>query len=181
MMGAGTLLFDKKQFELEETTIYGIYEPHGDMTWHIELFPQGEENYIMLNAIVFKDTYSPAALSNIQYNAASNYDDLYEHTVLVNGEERHLQTLNMVFGNWQAATQSIPLTGKGIIEPDDTLPALVFKFDCILHFKDLNIFETTAAATQEFVDNHLQEIKSRLLITFEKVASGLQAVISGQF
>jgi hypothetical protein len=115
MTGAGTLQLDKKRFELEETNIYGIYEPYGDMTWHIELFPQGEENYIMLNALVFKDTYSPASLSKMEYNSVTNNDELYEHTVLVNGENRYLQTLSIIFGDWQPGTQSIPLSGEGII------------------------------------------------------------------
>ena len=42
MTPLGNLQFDNNSFNFEETNIYGIFEPHGYMTWHIEMFPPGE-------------------------------------------------------------------------------------------------------------------------------------------
>jgi hypothetical protein len=179
MTQLGTLQFDKNPFDLVETNIYGIFELHGHMHWFIELFPPVEDNYIMFNALVFDNIYSPRQLSNTMYMTDDDSDDLGEHTVLVNGQDRFLKSVEMSFGMWQTTKQTIELTGKGFIEKWGNLPEIPYKFNSVLEFKGINIFETSQADAQKFVDTYLQDIKNHIKIKFENVTSGLQAVISG--
>ena len=181
MTPLGHLEFNSNSFDFEETNIYGIFEPHGNMTWHIEMFPAGEDNYIMLNSLFIEQVFSPQRLSGIKYQATNDESGLYDHTVRVDGRDRYLQSIEMVFGNWDTKNQSIQLSGQGIIEPDDNLPEVSYVFNAILKFKELNIFETTKEATQKFVETHLQDSNESLEIKFEDVPSGLQATIGGRF
>lgn len=178
MSSIGNLQFDDIVFGLEEANIYGIVEAYGDVTWHVEMFPEGEENYIMLNALVFDGIYSPKNLSNITGNKTA---DLYEHTVIVNGKDRFLKTFQMTFGEWNTEDGSILLRGYGIVEAADDSPELNYNFNAILKFKELNIFETTPEETQQFIDTYLADIKSDISATYQQVASGLQARITGRF
>jgi hypothetical protein len=181
MTPLGNLQFDDNSFDFEETNIYGIFEPHGYMTWHIEMFPPGEENYIMFNALILDNIFSPQQLSETSYTSAADTGDLYEHTVYVNGQDRFLKSVNMTFGKWDTETQTIQLNGHGSIDEDEDLPEVVYRFNATLKFKDLNIFETTKEATQKFIDTYLQNSKDSIKVEFENAASGLQAVICGQF
>ena len=181
MTPLGNLQFDNNAFDFEETNIYGIYEPQGYMTWHIEMFPIGEDNYIMFNSLILDNVFSPQQLSDKTYKATHETGDLYEHTVRVNGEDRFLQSVDMTFGKWDNENQSIKLNGQGTIDADNDLPQVIYKFNAVLKFKELDIFETTKEATQKFVDTYLQESKNNLKVKFEDVASGLQAIISGTF
>jgi hypothetical protein len=177
----GTLQFDKNLFDFEETNFYGIYEPHGYMTWHVEMFPPGEDNYIMFNSLIFDNIFTPQQLSDATFKSTADTGDLYEHTIRVNGEDRFLKSVDMTFGKWDTETQSINLSGHGSIDEDDNLPEVIYKFNATLKFKDLNIFETTEEATQKFIDTYFQNIKDKLDIKFENAASGLQAIIGGHF
>jgi hypothetical protein len=56
MENLDSLQFDKNVYDFEEANIYGIYESDGYMTWHIEMFPPGEDNYEMEPQI---DIYQP--------------------------------------------------------------------------------------------------------------------------
>ncbi len=122
MTPPGNLQYDNDSFDFEETNIYGIYEPHGYMTWHIEMFPTGEDNYIMFNSLVFDNIFSPQQLSDTTFKENSETGDLYEHTVRVNGEDRFLKSVDMAFSKWDTENQSIKLTGHGTIDADDNLP-----------------------------------------------------------
>src|ERR1700719_1588227 len=133
MTPVGHLEFNSNSFDFEETSIYGIFEPHGSMT----------DNYIMLNSLFIERVFSPQQLSGIKYQGPGDESDLYDHTVRVDGRDRFLQSIEMVFGNWDTKNQSIQLSGHGIIEPDDDLPELSYVFNAFLKFKGLNIFETT--------------------------------------
>jgi hypothetical protein len=181
MKQLGNLQFDKKAFDFEETNIYGIFEPYGYMTWHIEMFPPGEENYIMFNALILNNIFLPQQLSETSYTATADTGDLYEHTVRVNGQDRFLKSVDMTFSKWDMKTQTIQLNGHGSIDQDNDLPEVVYRFNATLKFKNLNIFETTKEATQKFIDTYLQNDKDNIKVEFENAASGLQAVISGQF
>jgi|GEM_PF-3407903 len=181
MANFGNLQFDEKLFDLEEANIYGIYEPFGYMTWHIEMFPKGEDNYIMLNALVFDGITSPRQLSETTLNETSNTSDLNEHTVRVDGEDRFLKSIDMNFGKWDAENQTIQLTGHGIIDADDNFPAVKYILNCRLRFQGINIFETTKEEVQAFVDTYDQDKKAEIEVKFEHVASGLRATISGNF
>jgi hypothetical protein len=177
----GNLRFDNNSFDFEETNIYGIYESAGYMTWHIEMFPPGEDNYIMFNSLGFDNVFSPRQLTDLTFKETDDTGDLYEHTVRVNGGDRFLKSVDMTFGKWDSANQSIQLTGHGTVDAGENLPQVTYKFNAILKFKELNIFETTKEATQKFIDTRLQDSKDKLHIKFENVASGLQAIIGGHF
>ncbi len=177
----GILKIGDNTFHLEEANIYGIFESYEAMTWHIELFPPGDQNYIMLNSLILDDIFSPTQLSEKCYDAALNSDDLYEHTVLVNSEERFLSSLQIRFGTWDTGSQTISFTGDGIVEASNTAPSIIFEFNSILTFKELLLFETTRAKAKLFIDNYLQENKENLAVRFEKALSGLQAIVSGKF
>ncbi len=181
MENPGNLQYDNDLFDLEEANIYGIYEDEGYMTWHIEMFPSGDNNYIMINSLVLDKIFSPHQLSKVSFKETSETSDLYEHTILVNSDDRFLKSIEMIFGNWDTEYQSIKLTGSGIIESYENLPEINYKFKAILKFKGLNIFETNKEATKQFVDTYLQDNKSKLDIKFENVASGLKATIEGSF
>jgi hypothetical protein len=181
MTPLGNLQYDDNLFDFEETNIYGIYESDGYMTWHIEMFPSGEDNYIMFNSLVFDNVFSPQQLTDLKFKETTDTSDLYEHTVRVNGDDRFLNSVDMTFGKWDTENQSIQLSGHGIIDTDDNLPEVTFKFNATLKFKELNIFETTKEATQQFVDTYLKDSKDKLSIKFENAASGLQAIIGGNF
>jgi len=178
MSSIGNLQFDDIVFDIEEANIYGIVEPYGDVTWHVEMFPEGEENYIMFNALVFDGVYSPKNLSNITGNETG---DLYEHTVIINGEDRFLKTLQITFGEWNTEDRSILFKGYGIVEATDDFPEMTYSFAAILKFKELNIFETTKEETQQFIDTYLADIRDGISATYQQVASGLQARITGLF
>jgi hypothetical protein len=45
----------------------------------------------------------------------TNTGDLYEHTVRVNGEDRFLQSVDMIFGKWEKENQSIKLSGQELL------------------------------------------------------------------
>jgi hypothetical protein len=179
--GIGNLKFGENIFDIEEANCYGVFESHGFMTWHIEIFPKGDENYIMLNSLIFDDIFSPNQLSEKNYNAVNGLDDLYEHTVIVNSEERFLTDLNITFGKWDTESQSISLSGKGAIDTSDNSSGVFYEFNTILIFKDLNLFETTQENAKIFLDKYLPDNKDKINIRFEKPPSGLHAIISGQF
>jgi hypothetical protein len=181
MASFGSLQFNNNSFNLEEANIYGIFEPHGYMTWHIEMFPTGEDNYIMLNALVFDNIFSPKQLTGIKYRGVSEENDLYENTVVINGDDRFLQSIEMEFGHWDAENQSVQLRGNGFINPENNLPDVTYLFNAVLKFNYLNIFETTEEATRSFVETHLQEYGGSLEVKFEQVPSGLMAIIAGRF
>ena len=181
MTSIGNLELENYIIELEEANISGIYEPHGEMTWDIEIFPPGEDTYIMFNALILTGIYTPEKISNTFYKATTDTADLYGHTVLLNGEDRFLQSVDMIFGKWDTTLQLLPLQGHGIINADDNQPAITFNFKTNLKFKELNIFETTREEAQLFVETHLQDHKTDIVINYEQVASGLQATITGHF
>ena len=181
MTSFGNLLYGNTLFHLEETNIYGIYESDSYMAWNIEMFPSGEDNYIMFNSLVIDNIFSPKQLNGKTFKETSDAADLYEHTVKVNGEDRFLKSVEMTFSNWDTENQSLHLNGHGTILEDDNFPEVIYKFYAILKFQGLNIFETTQRETQQFIDTCLQDVKDKLEIKFENVASGLTAIISGQF
>jgi len=182
MTSPGILQIDKNSFDLDQTNIYGIYEPQGGyMTWHIEMFLVGEVSYVMFNSLVFDNIFSPSELSNIKYKATSGTDDLYEHTIHINGQDRFMQSVDMTFENWDAISQSIKLSGNGIIAAGDALPEATYQFTAFLKFSEIDIFETSQEETKKFADNHLTGMKDNLEIKFENVESGLHAIIKGQF
>jgi len=181
MTSLGNVRLGNQSFDFEEANIYGIYEKDGIMTWHIELLPPGEDNYIMFNSLVFNNVFSPPQLSNIALIETSATSDLYEYTVSVEGEERFLKSVDMVFRKWETTNQSIQLIGSGIIHAEDNLSELTYSFNAILHFKQFYILQTSEAETQKFVDTYLPDSKQQVTIQFENVASGRQAIIKGQF
>jgi hypothetical protein len=181
MTSFGELSFGKKSFEVEEANLYAIFTRYNEMQWWIEIFPNGEDNYIMLNALVFDNLYSPRQLSNLNYDSSSDeYSEPMENPVIVNGKERFMKTLKLSFGQWDE-NNSIKLNGEGIIERSGLKGTLKFRFSINLLFSVINIFETNELAVQTFLDTYLKDIKQDLRINFEKVQSGLQAKISGQF
>jgi hypothetical protein len=95
MKSYGSLQFDNNSFDLEQTNIYGIFVPPGEMTWYIEMFPAGEDNYIMLNALSFENIFSPQKLSGVKFRSTSVESDLYENTVFVDGQDRFLQSIEI--------------------------------------------------------------------------------------
>jgi len=173
------LKFGKMSFSFEETRIYGIFEPYGYMTWHIELFPEGEKNYIMLNSLVFDDVYIPQQLSNLTCTANTGTNDLYEHTVFVSGEGRLFKRICMSFDEWDSKNQSIRIKGEGVIEASSNSPEITFEFLAPLNFTGLHLFETTKERVQEFVSTYLSDKNNSLIINYKTVRSGLTAHIHG--
>jgi hypothetical protein len=177
----GTLTYGNHSFEFEKTNLYGILEPHGHMTWYIELFPPGEDDYLMFNALTFDQAFSPSKLSHIHFSGSNNTADLYEHTVRVEAEDRFLDSVDMSFGAWDPTGQCITLSGKGLIEGEHGLPPIPYSFEARLPFEGLSIFETTREAAQKFLTTHLSDNRGKIALHFEQVPSGLRAVINGQF
>lgn len=175
----GSLQYGDVTFDFEKTNLYGILEPHGHMTWYVELFPPGEDDYIMFNALVFGGVFSPDGLSLLSYRGDNQSVDLYEHTVRVGGEDRFLASVDMAFGPWDTSAQCISLRGRGLIEAEHGLPGIVCAFDALLPFEGLSIFETSREEAHRFLTTHLPQRK--VALKFEQVPSGLQAVFSGQF
>jgi hypothetical protein len=103
MMPEHYLSFNNNFFDLEQTTIYGIFGEYGHMSWDIEIYPADEENYIMFNSLIFDKVFSPAQLSNLKYRHTNRSADLYGHTVSVEGGDRFLKSVNIKFGIWDAA------------------------------------------------------------------------------
>jgi hypothetical protein len=181
MTPLGHLQYNNKIFPLEQATFYGIYEPRGYMSWWIELIPQDDSNYIMLNSLIFPNIFLPHQLSFLD---TPDIRDKYEHTVQVNGEDRFFDSSNLTFRRWDTPTQSIQLTGHGIIsgEKKEGLPEVHYEINVNLKFKGIYLFETTKEDTQKFIDAHLKdELDILFEVQFENVPSGLQAVIAGQF
>jgi hypothetical protein len=174
-----SLRFGDTAFDFEKTNLYGILEPHGRMTWYVELFPPGEDDYIMFNALVFDRVFAPRGLGGLVYKGDTRTIDLYEHTVRVNGEDRFLESIDMRFGDWDKATQRIALHGKGMIEAEHGQAAIPCTFEAMLPFEGLSIFETSREAAHRFLQTHLPA--AGVALHFEQVPSGLQAVFSGQF
>lgn len=177
----GYLRFNNKQFEIEEANIYGIFESNGYMTWHIEIFPPGEENYIMLNALILDKKIYPDQFDGFFYQKRSNKDDLFEHTVFVDGDDSFLNSINIVFSNWSNENQTLHLNGNGTIDTDNMQEEVTYSVDTILKFKGINLFNTTKEAANKFIDTYLQNKKDAIKIEFEEVKSGLKAIIRGKF
>ncbi len=175
------LKIDSSPFDLEQTTIYGIFEEYGEMSWHIEIYPPEEENYIMFNALILDGVISPAKLDGLIYEADTSTTDMYEHTVFVGGEDRFLKSVNLKFGKWDTENQSIRLNGSGIIADDEGLPEIPYSFDIHLNFTGINLFETTHEDAHAFVDKYFPLLKNELELKFEEVPSGLSALIEGKF
>jgi hypothetical protein len=181
MTTPGHLRYDNKTFPLEQATFYGIYESRGYMSWWIELFPRGEDNYIMFNSLIFSNIFLPQ-----QFNFLNSADigDKYEHTVRVNGGDRFLESANLTFRRWDVKTQSIQLTGEGTISGErmEGLPEVHYEFNANLTCTGIHIFETTKEDAQKFVDMHLKnELDIDFEVKFEEVPSGLTATIVGRF
>lgn len=177
----GTLQYGDVSFAFEKTNLYGILEPHGHMTWYVELFPPGEDDYIMFNALVFAETFSPQQLGHRSYQGDNQTLDLYEHTVRVDGEDRFLRLVDMTFGPWDTAAQCIPLKGHGFIEAEHGQPEIPYSFDAVLPFEGLSIFETSREEAHRFLTTHLPDARGQVALKFEQAPSGLQAVFSGKF
>jgi hypothetical protein len=185
MRQLGSLNFEGRQFDLEETNLYGIWESFGYMSWDIELYPSVEDNYMMFNGLTFDHIYLPQQLSNLVYHGISDRDDLYEHTVYVNGRDRVLKSVDLTFGKWDGNLQIITVRGKGVImeekERKNMLPAVSLSFEAILKFTGLNMFETSLEEVHTFVERHMPGSREKVEIKFEKVASGLQVIVKGPF
>jgi len=184
MNDLGNLKFNSTQFNVEETHIYGILEGSNTMTWDVGIFPPGEENYIMLNSFsLHKQIFNPKLLSAYKIFANNKMDDLYGHTVYVDGNERFLENINVEFGDWDSEGQKISIIGKGLImnEEELNLPEVEFTFETDLVFKGLNIFETTITETEKFIQDKLKMSKNELEIIYEDVPSGFRALINGPF
>jgi hypothetical protein len=151
------------------------------MTWEIGLFPEGEENYIMFNSLIFPDKLTPAALSGLHYSAESRNSDLYGHTIYADGVERFIDAIDLQFGNLNTDTQTINLNGKGMIGTDEGLPEITFAFDADLQIKAIYLFETSRHAAEKYVADYLGEVKERLSLVFEQAPSGFMATIAGKF
>ncbi|HTJ11645.1 MAG TPA: hypothetical protein VL547_06460 [Dinghuibacter sp.] len=175
----GTLQFGDVAFDLEKTNLYGILEPHGHMTWWIELFPPGEDDYIMFNALTFDGVFSPNGLSGRSCSGDAIELDLYEHTVRVNGEDRFLDTVDMTFGDWDTVGQCIPIRGRGLVQDEHGSGPIPYAFDALLPFEGLNIFETSREEAHRFLTTHLG--RRPVTLKFETAPSGLRAMFSGQF
>ena len=181
MASLGALRFDERTFDFEETNLYGIWEPHGHMTWDIELYPPGEDNYIMFNSLRFEGVYLPKQLSGLVYRGVVTKEDLYEHTVYVDASDRVLETLELTVGDWNREGQCITLVGEGRILEEKKLPAVSYAFDALLRFSGINMFETSREEAQKFVARHMDGPVEHVNITFERVASGLQTIVRGPF
>jgi hypothetical protein len=173
--------FDNKSFPLEQATFYGIYERYGDVSWWVELFPKDDDNYIMFNSLVFNSIILPNQFSFFEPAAIG---DKYEHTVQVNGMDRFLENANLIFGAWDARTQSIPLAGHGTIleEKKEGIPKVQYQFNANLTFTGIHLYETTKDETQKFIDTHLTgKVDITFQVKFEEAPSGLAATITGKF
>jgi hypothetical protein len=181
MTPPGYLRYNNETFPLEEAAIYGIFTEYGTMTWWIELFPEGERNYIMFNNVEIPGAFLPGQLSMTEI---TDIGDVYEHTVLVDEMERFLDSANIRFGNWDSRTQSIQLTGHGTISKDEEegFPEVRYEFSANLAFSGISIFETTEEETQKFVEMYLKGQPDIVFeVKFENDPSGLTASIEGRF
>lgn len=183
MKHLGSLKFEGQNYDLEETNLYGIWESFGYMSWDIELYPPGEDNYMMFNGLTFDRVYLPQHLTDLVYHATSSRDDLYEHTVYVNGRDRVLTSVDLTFGKWDRDDQTILVLGKGVIQEEKSkkLPAVKLSFEAMLKFTGLNMFETSLEEVHTFVERHMPSSREKVEIKFEKVASGLQVIVKGPF
>lgn len=183
MKHLGSLKFDVENYDLEETNLYGIWESFGYMSWDIEIYPPGEDNYMMFNGLTFDHVYLPQHLTDLVYHATSVRDDLYEHTVYVNGRDRVLASVDLNFGKWDKDDQTILVLGKGEIQEEKSkkLRPVKFSFEAMLKFTGLNMFETSLEEVHTFVERHMPGSREKVEIKFEKVASGLQVIVKGPF
>ena len=151
------------------------------MTWDIGIYPPGEDNYIMFNSLFFEGMQLPRQLSGLVYRGGVEKDDLYEHTVRVGGSDRFLETVELTFGEWDREGQTITLAGSGRILEEKKLPPVSYSFNALLKFSGINIFETSLEEAHKFVATYMAGPVDRADISFERVASGLQAIIKGPF
>jgi hypothetical protein len=176
-----TIQFNQNTFKLEETVLSGIFTMESYITWEIGLYPEGEENYIMFNSLIFADKFTPAALSGLIYSAESHTSDLYGHTVYVDGAERFIDAISIRFGQLNTKDQTINLSGSGIIGADEDLPEVAFTFNADLHIKAIYLFETSKDAAEKYVEDYLGNRKDELALVFEQAPSGFMATITGKF
>jgi hypothetical protein len=180
-MEQGYLQFGEQSFGLEHASIYGIFEKYGQMSWYIELFPEGEENYMIFNALLFENIINPKGLNQIQVQVSNRLVELGEHKVMVNDEEFVLQHLRLNFGNWDEATKSIPVKGVGKIERNYEQNVLDCRFEVTCTFDGIRLFDTSEDEVDHFIANMLKSDKNTLKLSFEDAPMGLECVIAGQF
>ncbi len=180
-MKPGHLKFGNQSFALEDAVIYGIFEKYGQMSWYIELFPEGEENYMIFNALLFENIINPKGLSQVQVQVRNKQVELNEHKVMVNDEEYTLQRLQLSFGNWDQATRTIRVQGEGKIERYYSNKSLDCSFEAVCAFDGIRLFDTNEEEVDNFIVNLLKTDKNSISLRFEEAPMGLECVIGGQF
>jgi hypothetical protein len=180
-MNIGSLNFGNQQLVLEEANIYGIFEKYHQMSWYIELFPKGEDNYMIFNALPFENITTPRGLNQMQVQVKNRQLDLGEHKVLVGDEEYLLQQLVLNFGNWDPATGTILVKGEGKIERDNAQRTTDCTFEALCHFDGLRLFETSQEEVEAFISQNLKTDRQHLDLHFENAPLGLECVIGGRF
>jgi hypothetical protein len=180
-MELGHLQFGDQKFALEDAVIYGIFEKYGQMSWYIELFPEGEENYMIFNALMFENIVNPKALSQVQVQVRNKQVELGEHKVMVKDEEYLLHHLQLQFGNWDQASRTIQVRGEGKIGRYYEQKTLDCWFEACCNFDGIRLFETSRDEVDHFIAYQLKADKQALKLSFEEAPMGLECVIEGQF
>ncbi|MCU0451225.1 MAG: hypothetical protein MUC97_15525 [Bernardetiaceae bacterium] len=180
-MDIGFLNFGNQQLVLEEANIYGIFEKYHQMSWYIELFPKGEDNYMIFNALPFENIVTPRGLNQMQVQVKNRQLDLDEHKVLVGDQEYVLQELMLTFGNWDPTTGSIVVKGEGKIERGYPQRVTDCTFEAVCRFDGLRLFETSQEEVETFISQNLKADRQQLDLHFENAPLGLECVIGGRF
>ena len=172
MINIGQLTIDQQLFELEEAKISGIFQ-HSAVVWDIEIYPPGEQNYLMLNCLfISNDKFLPKDLEGLDQEFE---DELYEHTVVVEGNDGFLNTLILKINNWTPSSREISVMGEGELTSNGEV--FEYEFAALAKFEGIHLFETSQQETEEIIRNIFNRDLHEFSITYEQVPSGLKSVL----
>lgn len=129
-MALGYVSFGGEKFDLEEAKISSFISTEQFNGWTFELYPPGEDNYIMINNIILEDVRTPQELAGFAFDTTSETDDLYEHTVFINGEPSFMESLSFKVKNWDKVNEILSFSGSGTVYCGDDLIEYQFEANC---------------------------------------------------
>lgn len=170
-MELGYVSFGVEKFALEEAKISSLLSRDQFISWTFELYPPGEDNYIMINSIILEELKTPQELSGFTFDATSETDDLYEHTVFVNGEPSFMESLSFEIKTWDKVNEIISFSGAGTVYCGDDL--IDFKFEANCKWTGMNVQAKDKQTALELVLKFWNVPEEKLSFSCESVAEGI--------
>lgn len=138
-MEKGYIQFGNRIFYLEEAKFsswlyYGKFQD-----WTFELYPPGEDNYIMLNSINLGIQRFPDDLVGYKRKFDAKDDEMCEHTVFVDGTFSRMITLEITVIDWDPSIDRLIISGKGTIVKEGEYKSIPYEFFAACFWQGMDV------------------------------------------